>query len=318
MKRPADVESEMDSEVKRRRTEKPHSAEGDPSPEASDPGPSTASEPLAGLLSLDDPCLLRLVTLVPFQDRINLSRVCTRLQNICADASLWTEVDTHFGDPLSLRELRSLLKFVHGRTRRVALRGFLRASVQRQREAVSSSLLEQLRDRCPALAEVSLTECYVDATRLHLGVLPRGLERLALRDSEFVNTPTQESYFRNLELTLPRLRVLDLAGCGWVSNHSLMAICKCEQLEELNLRGCFRIGVCFVYTALACRFGFKRLRKLDLRDTSIGNSEVPAFGRLPEITHLKMGKTRYVQAGSRKNKRWHMTVIHYILPTLSA
>ena len=52
-------------------------------------------------------------------------------------------------------------------------------------------------------------------------------------------------------------QVLDLRDSPWVTNHSLMAICKIEELRELDLRGCFRMGECFAYTALACRFGFR-------------------------------------------------------------
>ena len=40
------------------------------------------------------------------------------------------------------------------------------------------------------------------------------------------------------------------------------------------------------------RFGFRSLEKLDLRDTSVGNSEVPCFGQLPKLTHLFFGHTR--------------------------
>ena len=70
------------------------------------------------------------------------------------------------------------------------------------------------------------------------------------------------------------LKSVDLTGSGWLSNHSLMALCKCEELTELNLNGCWRIGECFAYSALACRFGFRKLKKADLTDTKVTNSEV--------------------------------------------
>ena len=52
------------------------------------------------------------------------------------------------------------------------------------------------------------------------------------------------------------------------------SVCKCTELRTLNLRGCSRIGELFAYSALATRFGFRNLEKLDARDTSAGNSEV--------------------------------------------
>ena len=103
-------------------------------------------------------------------------------------------------------------------------------------------------------------------------------------------------------------QVLDLRDSPWVTNHSLMAICKIEELRELDLRGCFRMGECFAYTALACRFGFRyfpkkkiretvhsvepstpstrKVEKLDLRDTSVGDQEAACFSRLPELRQL--------------------------------
>ena len=71
----------------------------------------------------------------------------------------------------------------------------------------------------------------------------------------------------------------------------IQAIGKNEKLLRANLKGCYRIGECFVYTALATRFGFRRLKWLDVRDTSIGDSEVTCFGRLPNIRHLLLGHT---------------------------
>ena len=61
-------------------------------------------------------------------------------------------------------------------------------------------------------------------------------------------------------------QVLDLMDSPWVTNHSLMAICKIEELRELDLRGCFRMGECFAYTALACRFGFRYFKSKFAKD----------------------------------------------------
>ena len=94
-----------------------------------------------------------------------------------------------------------------------------------------------------------------------------------------------------MDSLLPRLEFLDLTNCRWLAHHSLQAISKCQKLEELILFGCRRIGECFVYTALATRFGFRNVSHLDLRNTNIGDSEVTCFGRLPKITNLSLGHT---------------------------
>ena len=108
-----------------------------------------------------------------------------------------------------------------------------------------------------------------------------------------------------MDIHLQQLQSLDLTNSGWLSNHSLQAICKCDLLQRLILKGCRRLGECFAYTALATRFGFKNISWLDLRDTSIGDNEVPCFSRLPKITHLFLGRTasEYIPppAGSESN-----------------
>ncbi len=87
------------------------------------------------------------------------------------------------------------------------------------------------------------------------------------------------------------MQSLELSGCGWLSHHSIMALAKLPELIELDLRGCFRMGEVFAYTALATRCGFKRLERLDLRDTSINDMEWSCYGRLPKIRSLLAGRS---------------------------
>jgi hypothetical protein len=123
-------------------------------------------------------------------------------------------------------------------------------------------------------------------------MLPRSLKKLGITNCSLINVSPSESFLFKMHLHFPSLEVLDLTSSGWLSNHSLQAICKCETLQEVVLRGCRHLGECFVYTALATRFGFRHIKSVDLRDTSIGDSEVSCFGRLPEITHLYLGRTQ--------------------------
>jgi len=251
-----------------------------------------------GLLDLSDDVLLYLLRkLLPnSRDLVSSSSACLRLQRICSDATLWTDVDTSRGRaPMSLRETRRLLHFLTDRygailenlclhkslfrTTSITLGGDLK----RQKETISPSLLAELQRRCPKLASLALEACFVDARKIVNGAFPPTLKRLSLAGSELFNVAEKESYFKGLQETLPNLRELDLSGCGWVSNHSLMSICKCDNLQRLDLKGCRRMGECFVYTALATRFGFRALQWVDLRDTKMSDSEVPCFGRLPEI-----------------------------------
>ena len=130
--------------------------------------------------------------------------------------------------------------------------------------------------------------------RIDLSNFPPTISKLAFERCELVNIETlsRKSYFTQLDETLPKLEALDLTHCRWLSNHSLQSLGKSRTLLDLNLRGCVQIGETFVYTAMATRFGFRNLTKLDLRDTFVGDSEVPCFGRLPKLTHLYFGKSQ--------------------------
>ena len=68
-----------------------------------------------------------------------------------------------------------------------------------------------------------------------------------------------------------------------------MAICKLEKLKILNLKGCFNIGDCFAYTALATRFGFEKIEKFDLRDTNVSDMDIACFGRKSTLKELLVG-----------------------------
>ena len=120
--------------------------------------------------------------------------------------------------------------------------------------------------------------------------MPTSLTVLSITNSEVVNMPAKQSYFFGLDERVPRLEKLDLSYSNWLTNHSIQSLCKCPQLKEVIFRGCSRIGEVLAYTALATRFGFRNVCKMDLRDTSIGDHELSCFGKLPKVnTLLKVG-----------------------------
>jgi len=252
---------------------------------------------------MSDEILLFLVKKIPScVDVFRLSETCTRMARICRDATLWIRVDTRHSNPLSLREFRKLLPWLGERTKSLAIQGFMStaaaAATPSDKQNLSPSQLNAVARRCPNLEELILQDCFVDASRITVSTLPPTLETLRINSCEFVNTPTRESYFKTLNERVPQLKVLDLRDSPWVTNHSLMAICKIEELREVDLRGCFRMGECFAYTALACRFGFRKVEKLDLRDTTVGDQEAACFSRLPELRQLYLGFTKPVPTAS--------------------
>ena len=119
------------------------------------------------------------------------------------------------------------------------------------------------------------------------------MKKLGFPKCQIVNIEslTQKSYFSKLDEILPSIESLDLYQGRWLSNHSLQGMCKSPTLSRLNLQGCTQVGETFVYTALATRFGFRNVTFLDLRDTFVGDSEVPCFGRLPNLEQIHFGRT---------------------------
>ena len=118
---------------------------------------------------------------------------------------------------------------------------------------------------------------------VNVSCLPTSLTEFTMRNCEVVNMPARQSYFFEIDKRVPSLKKLDLSYNNWLTNHSIQSLCKCSELSEVNFRGCMRIGEVLAYTAVATRFGFRNVTKIDLRDTSIGDHELSCFGNLPKV-----------------------------------
>lgn len=164
-------------------------------------------------------------------------------------------------------------------------------NVYQKIESITQSILESISRICPNLDEFILDKCYINAERITIDKFPNTISIFGITNSNVINISDQRSYFYQMDRHLPFLESIDLSNSGWLSNHSLQAIGRCDTINRCNLVGCRRIGETFVYTALATRFGFRNTTFIDLRDTFVGDSEVTCFGRLPMITHLYLGKT---------------------------
>ncbi len=261
--------------------------EDSPCVKRSRPSPQKCS-----LLDLSDETLLLILQLLPSSlDLLRVAESCSRLGRVCRDRTLWIRVDTRMcaRKLQTPRHLRRLIPFLHEGTDSAAFGGRVLDTIP-GKETLTPSMLRELSLRCPALSELILERCFIDASKVTPTCFPSSLRRLALPGCEVANQ-TKESYFKDVHLSLPTLEELILRDCLWLSNHSLLSLAKCERLRSLDLCGCVRMGECFVYTALATRFGFRHLEVADLRDTNICDSEVQCFGRLPEIKTLKLGKS---------------------------
>jgi len=188
---------------------------------------------------------------------------------------------------MDLKSIKKCVKKLHSRTISLAMEGFLHTKGKVNN--ISEVLLGEISKTCENLRTLKLHNCYFHGDKIGFEHFPKTLKHLSLEGCEIDNLPADRSYFKNIHKQLPLIEILCLEKCGWVKNHCLMAICKLENLKVLNLKGCFKIGECFAYTALATRFGFDKVESFDLRDTDIKDTELACFGRKENLKELLVG-----------------------------
>ena len=216
-----------------------------------------------------------------------LCRVCQRFEKISRDRTLWREVDLR-QKFLDNSELEKVFQCFHKGTKSLSLTGSLVELKDKDglnTETLTPSLFATLSE----LANVEtliLEEHYVNASRLVYNCFPTTLRHLSMENCQLTNVPMKKSYFNNMASHTPLLESLNLNGCQWFEDHSLMAISKCPKLTSLRVRNCPLVGTCAAYILLAARFGFENLEVLDLRETAIGDGEIHAFKTKPNLKQL--------------------------------
>lgn len=224
--------------------------------------------------------------------------MCARLEKISKDRTLWKEADLR---PrfLTHSELEDAVKCFHRGTKVLASTGsvkLLSGKVPENTECLSPALFE-LVTQATDLETLILEEHFVNASVLTYKCFPSTLKSLSMENCKLINVPVKESYFFNMATQTPHLESLNLNGCLWFEDHSMMAISKCPKLKTLRLRGCAKVGTCAAYIFLSARFGFENIEVLDLRETAISDAEVRAFKSKPKLKRLYIdGRVhRYVQ-----------------------
>ena len=123
---------------------------------------SPVSELSVSLLSLSDDVLLQIFGYLDSYTLNKLIQTRQRLRNICSDSTLWIRFDTD-GVPLTVKELRSMLKFVNKRTTSISVHGFLKIRSKMHHESLTKATLENISEKCPDLQELKLNDCFINA-----------------------------------------------------------------------------------------------------------------------------------------------------------
>ncbi|XP_077284244.1 uncharacterized protein LOC143909876 [Arctopsyche grandis] len=152
--------------------------------------------------------------------------------------------------------------------------------------SITKDIMLQIRQKCINLRDLRLEYCNLNCNTFLLSEFPRTLKVLSLKGCKRTNVPFQKPYLFKIQDYLSGLEELDLSYCRWLSGHSLLLLSKMLRLKKLWLRGCIGLGECVAYASLSTRFGFKSLELLDVRGTSMGDSEVSSFSFLMNLREL--------------------------------
>ncbi|XP_042879069.1 uncharacterized protein LOC122257691 [Penaeus japonicus] len=250
----------------------------------------------ASILDLSDDVLLLIFSYLKARDLMSLIETCERFSKVASDKSLWTEGDFS-GRCLSLQQLKRCLVYLRATTRRLILRGHKKkyaGTPKWKTPLISASLLKAIGEKCPNLEELTISEAYIDATKLKVNdFMPvKSITKFCIVDCEFVNLPPQlreGSYFKRTHKILPRLECLKITKCGWVDDYDVMVLSKVDTLKRLVLRNLPRVGRAMAYIALGFRFGFQNLEELDLRGTSLEDNEVMSVVQNGKLRALYLG-----------------------------
>lgn len=239
------------------------------------------------ILRLSDDILLQIMSFLKLEDILTVAQVCSRLEKISKDRTLWKEADLR---PrfLTHAELEDAVKCFHRGTKVLASTGsvkLLSGKVQENTECLSPALFE-LVTQFTDLETLILEEHFINASILTYKCFPSTLKHLSMENCKLINVPVKESYFFNMATQTSHLESLNLNGCLWFEDHSMMAISKCPKLRILRLRGCVKVGTCAAYIFLSARFGFENIEVLDLRETAISDAEVRAFKSKPKLKRM--------------------------------
>ncbi|GAB0088388.1 uncharacterized protein DMENIID0001_027930 [Sergentomyia squamirostris] len=203
---------------------------------------------------------------------------CTRFKELTKDKQLWQVFDFDT-IPLSGIEILRRMKYINSETRIFRIRGLQGTYPDSnwRNGTITELMLTMLTDMCPKLEEFSLTQGFLNTAKINILKFPKTLRTLIFRNCT-VSVPTrQHPFFSKIDEHLAQLDRLAVEFCDWFETHDLILFSKIPHLRDLSLRGCGSMADCVPYGSLASRFGFKKLERLDVRETPISDSDIQCF-----------------------------------------
>lgn len=206
---------------------------------------------------------------------------------IC-DKRLWINVDLS-SKSLSAGELCKIFKYIHAETKTIAIKGLvsLHPLDKWNNTTLTQDMMKKFNEKC-SLESFKIFEGFIDADKVTITNFPKTLKSLVFNNCGMYYVKFPKTFFAKMEQHLPQLEELSLENCNWFETHDLIGFSKLAELKILNLKGCKSMKECVPYGSIATRFGFKKLQKLDIRDTPVSDSDIQCFNTTVSLRELLM------------------------------
>ena len=222
------------------------------------------------------------------------------MERLCCDRTLWVEADFTSRRHSRASFLRTITQTLTPTTT-IKVRGLRNTRGKNNKvKLLTANTIKQIAANAPNLLHFSVRETLLCAKQITIETIGElnNLHTLSFINCDFVNKPNTVdggSWFKKIYRWLPNLETLKIVGTSFVDDFDIMALGKCIKLRSLSLINCVRVGIAMPYLAIGFRFGLLKLEHLDLRGTSLQNTDILSItqnGHLKEIFLGPMGHVK--------------------------
>ncbi|XP_072381608.1 uncharacterized protein [Diabrotica undecimpunctata] len=225
----------------------------------------------------------------------HLSRTCNYLEEFILDPLLWRYVDAR-DNPNVCDKIHYCTHRVHKKTTHLYLRGNLCIKDLPDHFFINIKPFDNLR-------VLALENIKLNGSKISLKDFPSGLEELSLRRT-YVKNSTY--FFQHTVRNMPKLKVLILDDCSWVTCSFLLSVAKYEHLEIISIVKCPQVHVNMVPYLNVAKLGCKKLKVFDCRFTGIGGELLRTFYSKQNLQRL------YFQSFASAKVDYNENVFDYI------
>ena len=193
---------------------------------------------------------------------------------------------------LDIWEILKRLKYISTVTKSLKILGTAKREEMESRQLKNrqtfKEIMKRIMLRSPFVQNLHFDRVWFDWTRdFSITKFPASLRSLIFTNCILPKDRKRaEKTFTNIFEHMPHLAEIRLEYCNFFAPNDLMPLSKLNNLKILSLRGCKKLRNCVPYISLSCRFGFKKLEVLDLRETCLTDSEVQCLNALKTLKEL--------------------------------